>query len=64
MAEPKLTIKALSKEPITFKPIQVYTETAELIKELSEETGLNKAKLVEMMISFAAEHIEIIKDGE
>ena len=62
MNEPKLTIKKEKKALVTFKPIQIWTETHEIIANLVEETGLNKAALIHKMITFAAEHMEIIEE--
>ena len=62
METPKLTIRKEKKSLVTFKPIQIYTETHEIIANLAEETGLNKAALIHKMISFAAEHMGIVEE--
>lgn len=62
MVKPKLIIKKEKKKLVTFKPIQIWTETHEIITDLCEETGLNKAALIHRMITFAAEHMEIVEE--
>lgn len=62
METPKLTIRKEKKVLVTFKPIQIYAETHEIIASLAEETGLNKAALIHKMIKFAAEHMEIVEE--
>lgn len=61
---PKLVIHKETKGLVTFKPIQVYTETAQIIAAISEETGINKARLMHIMVTFAAEHMEIVGGDE
>lgn len=56
----KLVVHKTGKNPVTFKPVQLYMETHELIADLVEETGIPKAKLIDMMIRFAVEHMEIV----
>ena len=58
----KLVIRKEKKSLVTFKPIQIWSETHEIIAALAEETGLNKAALIHRMISFAAEHMEIVEE--
>ena len=61
----KLKIIAKSKkDPIKFKPIQLYRETHELIDEVAEISGEPKAAVAHKLIQFAYEHIEIINDDE
>lgn len=62
MDEPKLTIRKEKKSTVTFKPVQIWTETHEVIAALADETGLNKAALIHKMITFAAEHMEIVEE--
>lgn len=62
MVKPKLIIKKEKKKIVTFKPIQIWTETHEIIADLCEKTGLNKAALIHRMITFAAEHMEIVEE--
>lgn len=62
MEKPKLTIHKERKDPVTFKPVQIWTDTHDIIVSLAEETGLSKATLIHKMITFAAEHMEIIED--
>lgn len=42
MEEPKLTIRKEKKSLVTFKPVQIWTETHDIVASLAEETGLNK----------------------
>lgn len=50
----KLVIRKEKKSLVTFKPVQIWTETHDIVASLAEETGLNKAALIHRMISFAA----------
>lgn len=58
----KLVIRKEKKSLVTFKPVQIWTETHDIVASLAEETGLNKAALIHRMISFAAEHMEIVEE--
>lgn len=60
MSDAKLIIRKESKGTVTFKPVQLYVETHELVADLAEETGIPKAKLIDMMVKFAVEHMEIV----
>ena len=61
----KFTVKVQKKrEPVRFKPIQVYEETNKIVESVIEVTNSTKAQTIHEMITFAYEHMEIIKEEE
>lgn len=47
-----------------FRPIQLYEETLKVIEEVAEISGETKASLVQKMVMFAYDNMEIIRSEE
>lgn len=59
----KLVLKAEDRKPIVFETIRIYPETAKIINDLADATGITKVKLIHKLISFAAEN-SVIEDTQ
>lgn len=58
----KFTIKRVFKEPVAFKPIQIRMSTYDMICRIREETGTSVVDLLDAMVNFCAERLEIVEE--
>ena len=55
----KFTIKRNCVSPAAFKPIQIRESTYEMLKQILDDTGGSMVDLVDAMVRFCAERLEI-----
>lgn len=55
----KFIIKRNSASPAAFKPIQIRVSTYEILKQILDETDGSMVDLVDAMVLFCAERLEI-----
>ena len=55
----KFIIKRNSASPAAFKPIQIRVSTYDMIKQIQDDTGTSLVDLVDAMVRFCAERLEI-----
>lgn len=58
----KFTIKRTLKEPVAFKPIQIRMSTYDMICRIREETGASIVDLLDAMVNFCAERLNVIDE--
>lgn len=51
-------------QPVAFRPIQIRVTTYDTLKMVQNETGVNLAELVDNMVRFCAERLEVIEPEE
>ena len=55
----KFTIKRVMSNPVAFRPVQVRVKTYDMIKQMQDDTGASLADLVDAMVRFCAERLEV-----
>ena len=55
----KFVIKRTSASPAAFKPIQIRVSTYEMLKQILDDTGGSMVDLVDAMVRFCAERLEV-----
>lgn len=55
----KFTIKRNCVSPAAFKPIQIRVSTYNMIKQIQDDTGVSLVDLVDAMVRFCAERLEV-----
>lgn len=55
----KFTIKRVMSNPVAFRSVQVRVKTYDMIKQMQDDTGASLADLVDAMVRFCAERLEI-----
>lgn len=58
----KFTVKRVYASPASFRAVQIRTSTYEQIKQMQDDTGASFVDLVEAMVAFCAERLNVI-DG-
>lgn len=55
----KFVIKRNSASPAAFKPVQIRIGTFNMIKQIQDDTGASLVDLVDAMVRFCAERLEV-----
>ena len=55
----KFTVKRNCASPAAFKPIQIRVSTYEMLKQILYDTGGSMVDLVDAMVRFCAERLEV-----
>lgn len=55
----KFIIKRNSASPAAFKPIQIRVSTYEMLKQMLDDTGCSLVDLIDAMVRFCAERLEV-----
>ena len=55
----KFTVKRNCASPAAFKPIQIRISTFNMIKQIQDDTGASLVDLVDAMVRFCAERLEV-----
>ena len=55
----KFVIKRNSASPAAFKPIPIRVSTYDTIKQMQDDTGTSLVDLVDAMVRFCAERLEV-----
>lgn len=55
----KFIIKRNSASPAAFRSIQVRVSTYDMIKQIQDDTGASLVDLVDAMVRFCAERLEV-----
>lgn len=55
----KFVIKRATTNPAAFRSIQVRVSTYDMIKQIQDDTGASLVDLVDAMVRFCAERLEV-----
>lgn len=55
----KFTIKKIVATPVAFRSIQIRVKTYDMIKQMQDDTGASLVDLVDAMVRFCAERLEV-----
>lgn len=55
----KFTIKRVVPNPVAFRPVQIRVKTYDMIKQMQDDTGVSLVDLVDAMVRFCAERLNI-----
>lgn len=58
----KFIVARKESSPVAFKAIQIRTNTYEMVKQLQEDTGASIVDLLDAMVRFCAERLEIVDE--
>lgn len=47
-------------QPVAFRPVQIRVSTYDALKMVQNETGVNLAELLDNMVRFCAERLEVV----
>lgn len=55
----KFTIKRVVPNPVAFRTVQIRVKTYDMIKQMQDDTGASLVDLVDAMVRFCAERLEV-----
>lgn len=55
----KFTIKRVVANPVAFRTVQIRVKTYDMIKQMQDDTGASLVDLVDAMVRFCAERLDI-----
>ena len=55
----KFTIKRVVPNPVAFRTVQIRVKTYDMIKQTQDDTGASLVDLVDAMVRFCAERLDI-----
>ncbi|MDY3078841.1 MAG: hypothetical protein SOR56_01290 [Oscillospiraceae bacterium] len=55
----KFTIKRVVPNPVAFRTVQIRVKTYDMIKQMQDDTGASLVDLVDAMVRFCAERLDI-----
>lgn len=60
----KFTIRRVRAKEPNYKSVMLWADTFEMLKDICDENGVKMCALVDSMVKFCVDRLEVIEEGE